>query len=649
MAGTWTTISNAPPAQVETTFLLTDGSVLAQGLSTNQWYRLVPDAHGSYANGTWTTVASSVHAPLYYASGVLRDGRVMVVGGEYDAGALVWLLNVEVYDPVANTWTTLPNPPGWVRIGDAPGAVLPDGRFIVGQVSTFDVAIYDPATNAWTAAANKINRVVEESWSLLPDGTLHAVDCSNPPQAEKYVIAADTWVAAGQTPQVLVDSITEIGASVLLPDGRLFVIGATGFTALYTSPPIANQAGTWAQGPSIPQVNPGQALGAVDAPACILPNGNVLFSAGPITTPATFQAPAFFFEYDPTTNTIAQVPGPSTTATIPYMGRMLMLPTGQVMYTSGDTAVDLYTPSGGPDPVWLPTITTAPTTLRPGRTSTLAGRQINGLTQCSYYGNDATNATNYPIVRLRSTTSSHLWYCRTFDFSTMGLNTGTVVHTCRFLVPASVPDGTYCLEVVANGISSACRRVTVTRKWFKELKNEIKEKFEIIEVIKDLRDTHTKRVPDIVDDKLVREELDLFDRAQEEWVETIRTLAQGVDHANATMSRAFISPEQRPEVDPGPLMEPIVEMLEPRAISDEEAESAQDKRAFNDERREVISEEAAAFHRYLHSIARRGGDVDYEGPPPARTRRRRPPAAPDTTAQAQQRRTRRTAPPPDRG
>ena len=47
----------------------------------------------------------------------------------------------------------------------------------------------------------------------------------------------------------------------------------------------------------------GQPLGAVDAPAVVLPNGNVLFTAGPITIPATFQAPTFFFEYDPAANT----------------------------------------------------------------------------------------------------------------------------------------------------------------------------------------------------------------------------------------------------------------------------------------------------------------------------------------------------------
>jgi hypothetical protein len=44
MAGTWTTLTNAPPAAVATMLLMTDGTVLAQGVSTHQWYRLTPDA-----------------------------------------------------------------------------------------------------------------------------------------------------------------------------------------------------------------------------------------------------------------------------------------------------------------------------------------------------------------------------------------------------------------------------------------------------------------------------------------------------------------------------------------------------------------------------------------------------------------------------
>jgi hypothetical protein len=602
MAGTWSNLTNAPPNTVCTTFLLTDGTVLAQGVSTNKWYRLTPDANGNYANGTWATMADSVNGPLYYASGILRDGRLIYAGGEYNFGAAVWLKATEMYNPVANTWTTLPTPAGWNLIGDAPGCVLPDGRFFLGEVTTKRTAIYDPATNTWTAAADKINRVSEESWSLLFDESIHAVDCSNPPNAEKYVIAANTWVAAGATPHVLVDSISEIGASVLLPDGRVFVIGATGFTALYTVPPIANQLGTWVDGPTIPPVIPGQALGTVDAPAGLLPNGRVLFAAGPITIPATFQSPTYFFEYDPDTNTISSVPSsnPINSNGVPYFGRMLMLPTGQVFYTHGTTTVELYTPDGAPDPVWRPTLVNCPTTLRRGRTHTLRGRQINGLSQCIYYGNDATQATNYPIVRLESTSSSRVVYCRTFDFSTMGLQTGTVVHSCRFTVPASTPTGNYRLVVIANGIPSAPCRVTVTSKWLKELKYEIKEKFEIIELHKRLRDVQ-KDPSDIIDDKTIREDFELFERQEEEWLHIVRSMSKQLDEVQQ-MTRSFIKPEERPDVGAPP--PPEIEPVEPRKLSAAEARIGQIKRAFNDGRKEqTLSKEADEIRRKVHNLS----------------------------------------------
>jgi len=572
-------------------------------MSTNQWYRLTADANGNYANGTWTTMANSTNGILYYASGILRDGRLIVVGGEYNFGAPVWLVAAEIYNPITNVWTTLPTPAGWGLIGDAPGCVLPDGRFFVGEVTTTRTAIYDPATNAWTAAANKLSPVGEESWSLLFDGSIHAVDCSNPPNAEKYIIAANTWVAAGATPQVLVDSISEIGASVLLPDGRLFVIGATGFSAIYTVPPIANQPGTWANGPTIPQVNPGEALGTVDAPAAVLPNGRVLFSASPITIPASFQTPTYFFEYDPATNSISAGPNPINSNSEAYLGRLLMLPTGQVLYTYGNGTVELYTPDGTYDPVWRPTITSCLATLRRGRSHTLAGRQINGLTQCVYYGNDATQATNYPIVRLESTTDSTVIYCRTFNFSTMGLQTGTVIHNCRFTVPSSTPLGCYRLVVVANGIASEPCNVYVTNKWFKELKIEIKEKFEIIEIDKRFLDIQ-KRVPDIVDQKLIREEFEIFGRYQEEWLQTMRAMATQVDQVQQELTRTFIKPEERPEVGPPP---PEIELIEPRKISPAEARKAQIKRAYNDGRKEVtFTKEADAIRQKVHNLSKQG-------------------------------------------
>ena len=287
MAGTWTTLTNPPPNAVCTTFLLTDGTVLAQGVSTNHWYRLTPDANGDYGNGTWTTMADSTNGPLYYASGILRDGRLIVVGGEYNFGTPVWL------QPKCTT----PSPRldggprlGLGLIGDAPGCV---SRRAVYRREVTTTRKATTSRNTEWICSKQLRAGRGSGHSFRRQYTRGR--CSHP--QTRSTSRGEHLGPAGATPQVLVDSISEIGASLLLPDGRLFVIGATGFSAIYTVPPIANQPGTWANGPTIPQVNPGEALGTVDAPAAILPNGRVLFSASHITSTASFQT-HYFFEYD---------------------------------------------------------------------------------------------------------------------------------------------------------------------------------------------------------------------------------------------------------------------------------------------------------------------------------------------------------------
>jgi hypothetical protein len=95
MPGTWKPLGHQPPVAIDTMLLLTDGSVMCHDLLAPDWYRLTPDAFMDYANGSWHKLTpmpanappgenGPVDAPLYYASAVLRDGRVFVAGGEYN-------------------------------------------------------------------------------------------------------------------------------------------------------------------------------------------------------------------------------------------------------------------------------------------------------------------------------------------------------------------------------------------------------------------------------------------------------------------------------------------------------------------------------------------------------------------------------------
>ena len=87
-AGTWTKApaNTAAGGQAFGLWVLTDGTVLSHGDALNHWVVLTPDKKGSYANGTWKSVASSSHARGGAQQHMLKDGRFFQAGGEYVDG-----------------------------------------------------------------------------------------------------------------------------------------------------------------------------------------------------------------------------------------------------------------------------------------------------------------------------------------------------------------------------------------------------------------------------------------------------------------------------------------------------------------------------------------------------------------------------------
>src|SRR3954451_22432879 len=96
-SGTWTALAHAPPAGLNNALLLSDGTVIC-GDGGSGWYRLTPDIHGSYVNGTWTVIPATHFTRLFYSSQVLTNGNVYVAGGEYGTGTS----HAELYNSVNN-------------------------------------------------------------------------------------------------------------------------------------------------------------------------------------------------------------------------------------------------------------------------------------------------------------------------------------------------------------------------------------------------------------------------------------------------------------------------------------------------------------------------------------------------------------------
>jgi Kelch motif len=451
LAQTWTPLTNQPNFRTSTSLLLTDGRVLAQDTDASDYWTLTPDPNGSYANGTWSQVASlpQGYGPLYYASAVLPDGRVVVMGGEYNLGSPQDTTLGAIYDPQGNTWTSLAAPSGWITIGDGQSVVLADGTFMLANCCTKDEALLDANTLAWTPTGyGKADINDEEGWTLLPNGDVLTIDTESKRStaSEIYDPATGSWFPAGSTIAKLVRIVySEIGPAVLRPDGTVLATGATAHNAVYDS-----TSGVWSPAPDFPKNRHGQQLDIVDGPAALLPDGNVLC----MTSPGVYHDGAVFFEWDGANfNETVNIPHAASDSS--YMGRMLVLPTGQIMFTDGSHDVELYTSAGVPNPSWAPTITKFTKNLVHGKASTLSGTQFNGLSQGAAYGDDAQMATNYPLVRITNNATGHVFYARTYQFSTMAIATGSKIVKTHFQVPAGIEIGASQLEVVANGIPSS--------------------------------------------------------------------------------------------------------------------------------------------------------------------------------------------------
>jgi len=460
-AGTWTPTKNAPSSAVAHALLLNDGSVLVNSMffenHADPWYRLVPDKTGSYINGTWSSAGTlpNGYNPLYFASALLPSGQVAVMGGEYNNGSPVWTTQGALYNPNSKTWTSLAAPSGWTTVGDAQSIILPNGHMMMANCCTTQEAILTltGTTPTWAATGTgKFDDNDEEGWTMLPGGKILTVDAYVPSGCCKmgyqiYDPTTGAWTTPTNNTVVnLVDpSSLELGPMPLLPNGTVFASGATTNNAIYTP-----STGTWASAPKF-----GGTLDVADGPAAVLPSGNALFD----TSPGVFNTGSKFFEWDGTTMNATSAPS-NAAVDSSYVGNMVVLPTGQILFTDFSSTVEIYTPSGTACAGCAPTIKSVAKTLTHGtKNNKISGTQFNGLTQGSYYGDDNQSDTNFPIVRIKDS-KGFVVYCKTHSYLG-GVATGTKLVSAQFDIPATINVGAASLVVVTNGIPSKSVAVTI--------------------------------------------------------------------------------------------------------------------------------------------------------------------------------------------
>ena len=494
LAQSWTPVAATfPGTGAHKAFLLTDGTVMVQEgggccSGTSNWWRLAPDQQGDYVHGQWSSLTPmpSGYCPAAYASAVLPDGRVIVEGGEFNCAGPGETTLGAIFDPIANNgmgeWTSVNPPQNWITIGDGPSVVLPDGTFMLGNCCTHDYTLYDalldPVTLTWRFTGNFQDQYnSEHGWTLLPPtsdaptGSVLVVNCCYPVgdsrTSERYfpMFLKGSWYPAGSTIVSLWDFFGgsgEIGPAVLRPDGTVFAEGASANTKVAAHTALYDTfSATWAAGPDFPYDQKNNGLGAADAPAALLPNGNILVPAA-----VGYGAPTVFYEFTKSNTWVPVLtapPGANSDSTSDT--ELLLLPTGQVLFTDGRTDVEIYTPANqNYDPSWAPQLCggncgSGVTLVSNNLTNRISGLRFNGMSQGAMFGDDSQMATNYPIIRISD--ANHVYYCRTHNHTSMGVQTGNLTVATFYDCPNVPANFSGILEVVANGIPSNPLNVSV--------------------------------------------------------------------------------------------------------------------------------------------------------------------------------------------
>lgn len=217
VVGQWSSVYSLPAVAVNL-ILLQNNKVLfyQDGSSATVW---------DYVKNSFTSVPLSVNL---FCSGhaLLADGKVMVLGGYGQSGTTVGIANAEIFDPVANTWTTAPNMQ--YRRWYPAATTLSDGRILVTagwQTSAHTNAgiseIYDPSTNSWTSLSNANNPFETYPFLyLLPDGrVIHIGGSEYPTDTDVLDLNSVSW-------SVIDSNIVDGGSATMYLPGKFMKAGS---------------------------------------------------------------------------------------------------------------------------------------------------------------------------------------------------------------------------------------------------------------------------------------------------------------------------------------------------------------------------------------------------------------------------------------
>lgn len=432
--------------------LIPGGNILAGNIFNRSTYAY------SIATDSWSFAGSK-----FYNDRSDEEGWAMLPGNAVITYDLFQSISAgtgyaELYNPGSGSWSGI-SPADGTANGSLPvlsssalgfelGPLLrlQDGRvFVIGANN--HTALYTPSTNTW-AAGPDIAGTLSNSFGTINSAAFGADDAPAALMPNGHVLlAAD----AGPAP------VTSSGNTTA---GSNIITNIPSTAGLQTGWAVAQTNG------ATTVIPPGTSIISVDSPTQIhiSKNATATIVGLGLRFGGIFSRPTQLFDFNPAEGTLSAVSPPSPDLQLPFIAafvtRMLVLPTGQVLFSDSSSQLWVYTADGAPNPSLRPVINDV--AYGGAGVFTLTGKQLNGQSAGSAYGDDVESDENYPIVRLVNSTGN-VYYCRTTNWSSTAVGSDNSPQTVNFTLNPAVAPGNYVLIVSGAGISSFPLPLNITQ------------------------------------------------------------------------------------------------------------------------------------------------------------------------------------------
>ena len=443
------------------------------------------------ANATATLSGSRVNFNhSYELTACLGDEPSMLLpGGTILVGDLEFP-NTYIYNVATNSWAETgtkhysesSDEEGWTKLAN--GTVLNYDLFHSIATGGSYAEIYTPSNATWSgispsdgSAAGTIPQLsssilgFELGPSLrLQDGRVLVIGATQ--HTGLYTPSTNTWAAGPDTIGTLSGSPATFGAddaaAAILPNGHVIFTADAGVSRFTSSGNITSGSNIITNIPSTAilqrvwkvtgfGIPAGSVITSVDSPTQvhISQNATATEADDSIIWGGTFSPPTQIFDFDSvagTTNPVSPaLPDPNLPVIGSYVTRMLVLPTGQMLFSDSTSQIWAYTPTGAPNPALRPVINSV--TYNGGGVFTLTGQKLSGQSAGAAYGDDSQMNENYPIIRMQTPTGN-VYYARATNWSSTNVDGGTTLETVNFTLNPAITPGNYVLIVSSAGISS---------------------------------------------------------------------------------------------------------------------------------------------------------------------------------------------------